>query len=441
MSYRLRITLLVSLAVAVAIVGASFAVYYVDRQQLYDQVDRDLTTSRALPPLQLAMGLNLVGLKVDQRVARVSGHSTQIVLPRSLKAVRVTVGPADVRRSKVAGTGAPTRSRFSTRTIGGVSTRVLTFYVRGRRVDISTSLLDVDRNLAHLRWLLVVVSLGGIALAASLGALVAGRVIAPLRRLTEQTERIVETGNLSERVAQPGRDEVSRLSARLDDLLGTLEMSLRAQRQLVADASHELRTPIATLRANVELLSGSSILAPGERAEIRADIHDELEAMTQLVSELVELARGEENDVEPHEFRLDEVVRAAVDRASRRSPRSCFHTRLEPTVVTGVPDRIDRAVSNLLDNARKWSPDGQPVDVAVHDGLVEVRDRGPGIDEADRPLVFDRFYRSAEARAMPGAGLGLAIVKQITDAHGGEISIDQAAGGGTILRLQLSATR
>jgi two-component system sensor histidine kinase MprB len=109
--------------------------------------------------------------------------------------------------------------------------------------------------------------------------------------------------------------------------------------------------------------------------------------------------------------------------------------------VTGVPDRIDRAVSNLLDNARKWSPDGQPVDVAVHDGLVEVRDRGPGIDEADRPLVFDRFYRSAEARAMPGAGLGLAIVKQITDAHGGEISIDQAAGGGTILRLQLSATR
>jgi two-component system sensor histidine kinase MprB len=163
--------------------------------------------------------------------------------------------------------------------------------------------------------------------------------------------------------------------------------------------------------------------------------------MTQLVSELVELARGEETDLAPCIFRLDEVVRAAVDRAARRSPGSSFRTHLEPSVVTGVPERIDRAVSNLLDNARKWSPDGAPVDVAVHDGVVEVRDRGPGIDAADMPLVFNRFYRSSEARGMPGAGLGLAIVKQITDAHGGKVSIDQAPGGGTILRLQLSPTR
>jgi len=134
-------------------------------------------------------------------------------------------------------------------------------------------------------------------------------------------------------------------------------------------------------------------------------------------------------------------VRTAVDRAARRSPRSSFRTRLEPSTVRGVPERIDRAVSNLLDNARKWSPDGEPVDVAVHDGLVEVRDRGPGIDDAHRPLVFNRFYRSPEARGMPGAGLGLAIVKQITDAHGGVVSIDRAPGGGAILRLQLSPSR
>jgi two-component system sensor histidine kinase MprB len=436
-SFRLRITVLVSLAVAVAVVGASFAVYYVDRGQLYAQVDRDLLAARTLAPVKFAIGgVNpAAGLLLKQHMRQMIGGSTQVVLPRSLKAVRVTVAQPGI------GIGAPTQSRFSTASVGGVSTRVLSFGVNGRRVEISTSLLDVERNLSRLRWLLVFVSLGGIGFAAVLGALVAGRVVAPLRRLTEQTERIVETGDLSERVAQPGRDEVSRLSARLDDLLTSLDTSLRTQRQLVADASHELRTPIATLRANLELLSESADLAPRERADIRADVHEELESMTQLVSELVELARGEESEIERRDFRLDEVVRTAVDRAARRSPHTSFRTQLEPTVVTGVPERIDRAVSNLLDNARKWSPDGQPVDVAVRDGLVEVRDRGPGIDAADRPLVFNRFYRSAEARGMPGAGLGLAIVKQITDAHGGEISIDQAPGGGAILRLRLSPTR
>lgn len=439
MSFRVRITLLVSLAVAVAVVGASFAVYYIDKHEQFEQVDGELSASRSVPPLALKLGrapaqeLLKEGPRAASHIVRMRAGTTQIVLPRSRTAVMVKIG-------KQAGGIGPS-TQFSTEKIGGVRSRVLTLFVAGREVQISTSLLDVDRNLARLRWLLVAVSIGGVALAALLAALVAGRVIAPLRRLTEQTEGIVETGDLSRRVVQPGNDEVSRLSRRLDELLASLDASLRTQRQLVADASHELRTPIATLRANVELLSAPKALDPRERAEIRADVHEELEAMTQLVSELVELARGEESDVVPCDFRLDEIVRTAVDRAARRSPRSAFRTRLEPTTVTGVPERIDRAVSNLLDNARKWSPDGEPVDVAVHDGVVEVRDRGPGIDDSDRPLVFNRFYRSAEARGMPGAGLGLAIVKQITDAHGGEITIDRAPGGGAILRLQLSPTR
>jgi len=446
MSFRLRITTLVSLAVGVAVVGASFAVYYIDKHEQFAQVDSDLSASRSLPRLALDFGrlgpatklLHEAPLGTGNTV-RIRPGTTQVVLPRSRTAVMVRVG------KQVAGLkqtpGLTTSAQFSTEEIGGVRSRVLAYAVGSQKVELSTSLLDVDRNLSRLRWLLVCVSLGGVALAALLGALVAGRVIAPLRRLTEQTDQIVETGDLSRRVVQPGRDEVSRLSRRLDELLRTLDGSLRTQRQLVADASHELRTPIATLRANVELLSEPTVLAPDERAEIRADVHDELEAMTELVSELVELARGEESDVAPYEFRLDEVVRTAVDRAARRSPRSSFRTRLEPSTVRGVPERIDRAVSNLLDNARKWSPDGEPVDVAVHDGLVEVRDRGPGIDDAHRPLVFNRFYRSPEARGMPGAGLGLAIVKQITDAHGGVVSIDRAPGGGAILRLQLSPSR
>ncbi len=219
------------------------------------------------------------------------------------------------------------------RPIKGVPTRVLTISSRNQIVTISRSLVDVDRNLARLRWLLVFISLGGIGAAAILGALVSGRAVAPLRRLTETTERIVETGDLSERTGQRGRDEISRLSTRLDELLATLETSLRTQRQLVADASHELRTPIATLRANFELLADPGALEANERAELLGRrARTSSKSMTTLVGELVELARGEELDVVPREFRLDEVVQSVVDRAARRAPDLSFRTQLEPSV-------------------------------------------------------------------------------------------------------------
>jgi two-component system sensor histidine kinase MprB len=439
MSFRMRLTVLVSLAVAAAIVGTSFVVYYTDRSQLIDQIDSELKASQALlPPRDAHFGPSHGGPPgpSSKAVSRtIAIGSRQIVLPSSLTAVQVSVA------SRAAGVAFARPPRFSNRTIKGVHLRVLTFVLPNRVVQISGSMQEVDRNLAHLRWLLVFISLGGIGAAAILGSLVSRRAIAPLRRLTETTERIVETGDLSERTGQRGRDEISRLSTRLDELLASLDASLRAQRQLVADASHELRTPIATLRANVELLADPGALDANERAEVLVDAQDELESMTTLVGELVELARGEEREVAPREFRLDDVVKAVVDRAARRSPGLSFRTQLEPSVVTGVPERVERAVSNLLDNARKWSPAGETVDVAVYDGRVEVRDRGPGIADEDVPLVFNRFYRSVTARGMPGAGLGLAIVKQIAEAHGGSVSIDRASDGGAIVWLQLSHTR
>jgi two-component system, OmpR family, sensor histidine kinase MprB len=437
MSFRLRLTVLASLAVAATLVGASFAVYYADRAELIGQTDADLSGARSLlPPLDARFGTDHGGPPGPTRVSSraIPVGTREIVLPLLLKAVQVRVS-----RQK-AGSGVSRPPNFSTQTIARVPSRVLTLIVSDRKVLISTSLLEVDRNLAHLRWLLFFISLGGIGAAALLGALVSGRAVAPLRRLTETTERIVQTGDLSERTGQRGRDEISRLSARLDDLLATLDGSLRTQRQLVADASHELRTPIATLRANFELLADPERLDVEERRELAADVRDELESISTLVGELVELARGEELEIAPSEFRLDAVVKLAVDRAARRARGVTFRTQLEPSVVSGVPERVERAVSNLLDNARKWSPEHETVDVAVHDGLVEVRDRGPGIAAEDLPLVFNRFYRSAKARGMPGAGLGLAIVKQIADAHGGSVTIDQAPDGGAILRLQLAAT-
>jgi two-component system sensor histidine kinase MprB len=445
MSFRLRLTVLASLAVAIAIVGTSFVAYYTDRHELIGQIDSDLRESQTLPPLNTVVGrpptrskaLGQVsfgrGGNIVSRLRKLPVHF-RLFLPSSSAAVQVQVAPNKISPDIP-------KTQFSTETIKNVPTRVLKLSLRGETVTISRPLLEVDRNLSHLRWLLVFICLGGVGAAALLGALVSGGAVAPLRRLTETTERIVETGDLSERTGQRGRDEISRLSTRLDELLASLEASLRTQRQLVADASHELRTPIATLRANVELLADPGTLDADDRVELVADVRDELESMTSLVGELVELARGEELDVAPSRFRLDEVVQAAVDRAARRAPDVSFRTRLEPSLVTGVPERVERAVANLVDNARKWSPPGETIDVSVHNGLVEVRDRGPGIPAEDLPLVFNRFYRSAKARGMPGAGLGLAIVKQIADAHDGSITADQAPDGGAILRLQLSPTR
>jgi len=444
MSFRLRLTVLASLAVAVAIVATSFVVYYTDRHELIREVDSDLSSTFNLPPLNLLFLRGPLAVKrlysrgnptPPNLLRRVPPGGFNVVLPRLSTAVQVKVTPHNLNAA-----AAKAPPRFSTRTSKGVPTRVLTLAGAQDTVTISRSLVDVDRNLSHLKWLLVFISLGGIGAAAALGALVSRRAVAPLRRLTDTTERIVATGDLGERIGQSGRDEISRLSARLDELLASLEASMSAQRQLVADASHELRTPLATLRANVELLASPGLLAASERAELLADAQEELESMTTLVGELVELARGEERDAAARAFRLDEVVRSAIERAQRRAPELSYRARLEPTVVTGVPERVERAVTNLLDNARKWSPATETVDVAVHDGLVEVRDHGPGIDAEGVPLVFNRFYRSAKARGTPGAGLGLAIVKQIADAHGGSVTVDRAPDGGAILRLRLSPT-
>jgi two-component system sensor histidine kinase MprB len=439
MTFRLRLTVLASLAAAIALVGGSLFVYYSYRHDLMRQADRELAASLTLAPLNQIVTYDSNGHLVIK--ARPSwpppDTPVQIVVPRSSTALSLRT----VTLVSPVYTDAVGPFRYQTLTVQGVRTRQLTILGTKPVVIVTRSLADVDRSLAHLRWLLLFTCLGGIAVATLLGTLLSGRAIAPLRRLTETTERIAETGDLSARTEQHGRDEISRLSTQLDALLATLERSLRTQRQLVADASHELRTPLATLRANVGLLAHPNGLDADERTELVADVEEELEAMTTLISEMVELAHGEELDAEPTEFRLDDVVQSAIDRATRRTQTVAFRADLEPTTILGVPERIERAVDNLLDNARKWSPTGETIDVSVRNGVVEVRDRGPGIAAEDLPLVFNRFYRSVKARGTPGAGLGLAIVKQVADVHNGSVSVDQAPGGGAILRLTLLPIR
>jgi two-component system sensor histidine kinase MprB len=439
MTFRMRLTALASLAAAIALIGGSLVVYYSYRHDLMRQADRELAASLTLAPLNQIVTYGSNGQLIIKARPTWPPPETpvQIVVPRSSIALSLRT----VTLVSPVYTDAVGPFRYQTVTVHGARTRQLTILGTKPLVIVTRSLADVDRSLTHLRWLLVFTCLGGIAVATLLGTLLSGRAIAPLRRLTETTERITETGDLSARTGYQGRDEISRLSAQLDALFATLDRSLRTQRQFVADASHELRTPLATLKANVGLLAHPNGLNSDERSELVADVEEELEGMTMLVTELVDLAHGEELDTEPTEFRLDEVVQSAVDRAAKRTPTAAFRADLEPTTIVGVPERVERAVDNLLDNARKWSPAGETIDVSVRNGVVEVRDRGPGIAVEDVPFVFNRFYRSMKARGTPGAGLGLAIVKQVADAHNGSVSVDQAPGGGSILRLSLLSIR
>src|SRR5439155_3939979 len=243
-------------------------------------------------------------------------------------------------------------------------------------------------------------------------------------------EHVARTRDLSRRIEAGGTDELSRLGASLNTMLAALDESQRAQRELVADASHELRTPLTSLRTNMEVLSEVDALPPQDREKLLRDVIAQLDELTVLVTDLVDLARGDEPVEITQDVRLDLLVAEAVERAQRHASEKRFTTDLQPSLVLGVPGRLVRAVANLLDNAAKWSPTDGEIEVTVRDGEVSVRDHGPGIDEADLPFVFDRFYRASTARGLPGSGLGLAIVRQVAASHGGEVIAERAESGG-----------
>ena len=259
--------------------------------------------------------------------------------------------------------------------------------------------------------------------------------VRPVAELTDTAEHVASTRDLTRRIDAHGDDEVARLATAFNTMLEALERSQRAQKQLVADASHELRTPLTSLRTNLEVLARGGPLDAGDRERLREDLVLQLEELTGLVGDLTELARDEEPEIE--DVRFDALVEGAVERARRHAPHITYAAELEPTLVSGVPGRLDRAVGNLLDNAAKYSPAGSVVDVRLRDGELTVRDHGPGIPEADRAHVFDRFYRADTARGQPGSGLGLAIVRQVAETHGGTVAAEAADGGGALMRLRL----
>ncbi|MEA2315570.1 MAG: two-component system, OmpR family, sensor histidine kinase MprB [Solirubrobacteraceae bacterium] len=486
MTFRHRITLVATAAVAVAVLIASALTYLFVADQLHRQVDNSLRDTalgiqrgisaagapgRALPPAappgvgarQLRQLLDRRGqpaqsgsrsprlllqapkglLGENRGVFQALGPKGEILLP---PATGVTL-PVDARARKLARSGGS--SYLAEIRIGSDHLRVLSAALaRGAPVSaiqIARSLNEVDHTLSNLRLILALVAIGGIAAAALLGSLVSRATISPVRHLTEAVEHVTETQDLARRIPSGGGGELSRLAMSFNTMLdalassmSALDASARVQRQLVADASHELRTPVTSLRANIEVLQQSPSLSESDRERLLSDVVEQLEDLTTLINDVIELARGDEPPTVLEEVRFDHVVAEEIARARRRAPGARITEDLNETLVQGDAQRLGRAVKNLIDNALKFGPYDGSVDVALIDGELTVRDHGPGIAAADMPHAFDRFYRGASARALPGSGLGLAIVRQVADAHGGGVNAEDAPGGGTLMRLRLS---
>jgi two-component system, OmpR family, sensor histidine kinase MprB len=347
--------------------------------------------------------------------------------------------PVDARALATAKSGSG--RYFSDINVKGVHLRVLTIGIgRQGAIQVARPLTEVDDELSSLLVQLALVAGVGVLLAIALGTVVARTALKPVRRFTSMTEALTGDPDLSHRLEETGRDELTRLAHSFNRTLDALERSASAQRNLVADASHELRTPIASLRANIQVLEDADRLAPADLAALRADIISELDELTGLVGDIVELARGSRPAEHLDDVQLDTLVNALVDRFERRFPDLTFERSLEPSVVSGEPERIARAVSNLLDNACKWSPPRSIVEITLADGTVSVRDHGQGFSEQDLPHVFDRFYRASDARSTTGSGLGLAIVRQAAESHGGLVEALNAPDGGGMVRIRFSAS-
>jgi two-component system, OmpR family, sensor histidine kinase MprB len=443
MSLRTRLVLAAALAVAVAVTGAAFFVYARTRGELHREVDATLRERAdavrrdrnrpggpqgrpdngnllvAPPPLGGAGGL--VQVVDDRGTIRTGPDTTPIPL---------IDGATDV----AAGTKEPF---FADVEVDGTPLRVFTTRMnRNVALQVARPLTETNAVISDMGLALLVTALVGVLVAAVLGFVVARAALRPVRRLTAAVEEVAETHDLSRRIETTGNDEVGRLAASFNEMLEALDESQRAQRRLAADASHELRTPLTSLRTNIEVLVRNDNLGPADRERLVRDVNSQIVEVSAMIGGMMEIARGDEPIDEVGDVQLDRVAAGAVEEASFHWPDVRFATDLTPSVVRGADNRIQRAVSNLLDNAGKWSPPGAQVEVAVRDGEVAVRDHGPGIAPDDAPFVFDRFWRAESARGTPGSGLGLAIVRQVADQHGATVTIETPPDGGTRVVLR-----
>jgi two-component system sensor histidine kinase MprB len=436
-----RVTWLTTIAVAVTVTGVAFAAYATVRMQSLHSLDDSLHSRAAqaahadtldalsreeIPPWALgAADVKIVFLDAVNNTAR-PDNAASAADEISHSEMQVALG----------------RQPWSARTvlIDGERYRMVAVPAQtGEALILAQSLEPTDRMLDRLGLVMLLFGLAGSIGAGLAGWAVARNGLRPVRRLTTAVEEIARTEQLDP-IPVEGRDEVARLAMAFNSMLTALSASQARQRQLVADAGHELRTPLTSLRTNLDLLAqadSSTRLSAESRQELLADVRGQIHEMTTLIGDLVELAREDPNTPAVEPVELAAVVSQAVTRVRRRSTTVEFVVHTEPWWVTGDAAALERAITNLLDNAAKWSPAGGQVAIALSQGVVTVRDQGQGISEVDLPHVFDRFYRSTESRGLPGSGLGLSIVKAVADRHGGSVWAGTAPEGGAELRFEV----
>ncbi|WP_419947147.1 HAMP domain-containing sensor histidine kinase [Candidatus Poriferisodalis sp.] len=459
MSFRTRLGLLVAASVAVAVLATSGAVLWIARneargaldEQIWDRVEfLRLGEDRLPEPIRFRpFGRNVtydVMLQVIGPDGSV-GYFSEQTLPVS-------------RTDRAVAAGHRSRVHWDDLDADGIRLRAVTVPL-GRRgaLMVARPLTEVDASIHGLRNAMAVVAVAGVAGAGLLGFWVAGRAIRPMRRLTSAARNVAVTQDLDQPIEIERDDELGELAASFNAMLEALAVSRAQQHRLVTDAGHELRTPLTSIRTNIELLAradqpspgGESdvppesrpVLDPDERRQMLDDVLFELDQLTDLVAELIELATDQHSLGEPTVIDLPEIVSAVADRHRRRAGVEIV-TSFAPCRVEASVALLERAVSNLVDNAVKWSPAGEPIEVSVvrddNQAIVRVRDRGPGIDPGLRSLVFERFFRAPEARALPGSGLGLSIVDYVARTHGGTAAVVDTDGPGTTVELRLPLT-
>jgi two-component system sensor histidine kinase MprB len=429
-----RVTLLSTLAVGFAVSAVAFAAYATVRAQAVGALDESLR-GRAYAAAKTNTLNALAQQSVPSwslvRMTYVDASSDPVRIYKAGENA-IAVGNREIAVAQGDSDG-------SARTVYNQGQRWRVVAVPagdGQALVLAQSMESTDRMLDRLGLVMLLFGAAGMITAGLAGWAVARNGLRPVRRLTAAVEDIARTQRLDP-IPVEGSDEVARLAQSFNGMLHTLSASQHRQRQLVADAGHELRTPLTSLRTNLDLLvqaDASSGLSAQSRAELLGDVRAQINEMTTLIGDLVELARDEpvSRTVEPVE--LTAVVGQAVSRVRRRADVE-FAVRTSPWWVTGDADALERAITNLLDNAAKWSPEGGVVTVTLEQGTLMVADEGPGIAPEDLPHVFERFYRSAESRGMPGSGLGLSIVRSIAERHGGDVRAGSAPGGGAAFWL------
>ncbi|MFJ4779461.1 sensor histidine kinase [Streptomyces sp. NPDC088762] len=441
---RSRLALLVSVAVAVAVAAVAAVSWVMVRTQLRDQLDRSLMATN--PSAQVLRTLSEPCVAAPSRPAQdIAGNlnpTVQIVLADGSHCwvsglTNLPVSPAD---QQVAEGRRPSALHDAT-AADGTGMRVYTFAARTQPnapvfgISVAKPLADIDKPLSTLAWVLLLVSGIGVVGAGAAGLWVARTGLRPVDELTGAVEHIARTEDLTVRIPDEGDDEIARLSRSFNSMTAALASSQERQAQLIADAGHELRTPLTSLRTNIELLARSEetgrAIPPEDRRELLASVKAQMTELAALIGDLQELSRPDAVSPGPlGVVALHEIAGSALSRARLRGPELDFTADLAPWYVRGEAAALERAVVNVLDNAVKFSPPGGTVAVSLRAGELAVRDHGPGIAAEELPHVFERFWRSPSARALPGSGLGLSIVARTVQRAGGSAELRAAADGG-----------